>query len=189
MSDTDNKKSSWNTDRIIGVVAMLIGLFTLVIFINQTNIMREQSRLAVKPRLAFGINTDRSVKTTSISLTLTNKGLGPAIIDSLAIYGPESKPYMDFREFLEESYPKVATLGYFKETSNMTRGDVIAPNETFIFYVFVIDTDTVPTLLEKLNMGEDDSYPWTTRVEYSSMYDEHWLMTDKLNDHPIELDD
>ena len=187
MSETQKKQSSWNTDRIIGIVAMLVGLLTLIIFIYQTNIMREQSRLAVKPRLSFGVNTDGNDQTTSISMTLTNKGLGPAMIDSLSISEPGSEAFLDFDAFLETVHPEVAKLGYFRQTANIKRGGVIAANETFTFFVFVVETPKVPTLLQKLNMSEDDPFPWTIHVEYSSMYDERWFTTDKMEDHPVMI--
>ena len=81
-------KKNFNADRIIGLSAMLISLMTLIIFLYQTNLIKKQSVLSVRPRLTFSKNIDKTVTvkdstnstTISIRLTLRNNGLGPAII-------------------------------------------------------------------------------------------------------------
>lgn len=45
-----------STDRLLGTSAMVINVLTLIIFIYQTDIMRLQSKLSVKPRLDFTTN-------------------------------------------------------------------------------------------------------------------------------------
>ena len=182
-------KLKLNTDRIIGLTAMLVGLLTLIIFINQTNIMREQSRLSVKPRLSFRLNMDSDPEHTRFSLKLYNKGLGPAMIDSVSIYGVDAKRYLTYEKFLSASYPLLLELGELQQTATLSKGDVLTANEEFSFFTFQIGNEKVPQVLEYLKMSMDDEFPWTTSIEYSSMYNERWWISDKLRDHPRVLED
>ena len=78
-------KFKMNTDRVIGLSAMLIGLLTLIIFTYQTSIIRKQSRLSVTPRLVFNTIQDQKDSSITYVVEIINKGLGPAVIESINI--------------------------------------------------------------------------------------------------------
>ncbi len=178
-----------STDRVIGLTAMLVGLLTLIIFIYQTNIMREQSRLEVKPRLSFRFSSEENDGEFQLSLKLINKGIGPAIIESAFVNETNSGAYESFEEFLKNVHPKLLELGEMRQTATLSRGDVISPNEAFMFYTFVTNYENFKKLKEYLGLVDEVTYPWTTTVIYASMYDEKWKVTDKLRGHPIVLGD
>lgn len=114
-------KLTFNADRIIGLSAMLISLMTLFIFLYQTNLLREQSRLSVRPRLAFSKNINKlvtmnvsdSTNSTLINITLSlrNDGLGPAIIESNKVVDKNNQ--YDILTFFDTVYPKLKGIWSF----------------------------------------------------------------------------
>ena len=69
-------KKKFNADRILGISAMVISLLTLAIFIYQTDIMRVQSKLSVKPRLDFTTNqggTDSIIVFKEVLISATDQ--------------------------------------------------------------------------------------------------------------------
>ncbi|MFD2588958.1 hypothetical protein ACFSQJ_18680 [Croceitalea marina] len=108
-----------STDRLIGVSAMVISLLTLIIFIYQTNIMREQSKLSVKPRLDFTLNSSIQDTTLILQEVVQNKGLGPAIIDSIYFKYKEDSYEVDTEKFLKQKFPKNPKMGLPISTCNI----------------------------------------------------------------------
>lgn len=183
------EKKRISTDRILGLMAMLVGLLTLIFFIYQTNIMRAQSRLEVKPRLSFRFNSEENDSEMKFSLRLINKGIGPAIIESAFVNEANSNSFESFEKFLTDIHPQILALGELSQNATLSKGDVISANEAFSFYTFVVEREKLPELMKYLGTTEKITYPWTTTVVYSSMYEEKWKVTDKLRDHPIVLED
>jgi hypothetical protein len=68
-----------NSD-IIAAASLLVALFAFFLTAWQARLMHQHSRLSVKPILAWG--TEKKLSTTFLEMvsTLTNKGLGPAIV-------------------------------------------------------------------------------------------------------------
>src|SRR5215831_14236323 len=71
----------WDTDRIISISAMLVGLGSLFIVLYQTELIREQQKASVLPYLLIAYNT--SDKGSYIALL--NVGLGPALIEHVRV--------------------------------------------------------------------------------------------------------
>jgi hypothetical protein len=70
----------WDTDRIVSLSAMLVGLGSLFIVLYQTTLMREQSE-----RRCCRISDLLSIRATTASyIALRNVGLGPRLIDEFS---------------------------------------------------------------------------------------------------------
>ena len=165
---------------------MLISLLTLIIFIYQTNIMRVQSRLSVSPRLTFFTSEDAKDSVLQISTEIVNKGMGPAIIESIHIIH-EGKEYdLDFGKFFEEIYPGLKNFGSLTQSMTMSRGSTLSPNEVNRFFTYKILPSKVEELMQYLGVKEGD-VPFTIEVVYSSVYNEKWKTSNKRDDHPLKL--
>ena len=64
-----------NTDKILGLSAMLISICTLIVFLYQTNLIKKQQYMSVYPYLTLGNNGSF---TADYEYSLTNNGIGPA---------------------------------------------------------------------------------------------------------------
>ena len=90
-------KKFWTGDKITSLSAISISLFTLVVFIYQTNIMREQQHLSVYPHLMMG---NGGTGTLEYKYVLRNDGVGPAIITAIDIRGKENEPYESLSDYV-----------------------------------------------------------------------------------------
>jgi hypothetical protein len=99
--------ASWDTDRIVALSAMAVGLCTLFITLYQTYLARQAQSASVYPYLVFAINsTDEGVY-----ITLRNDGVGPAMVEDLHI-GYRGRDYQkDPYAFFIEQRPEAANAG------------------------------------------------------------------------------
>ena len=66
-----------NTDRIVSLSAMAVGVGSLFIIVYQTQLMREAQHASALPYLAIAVQSSED----GVYLTLRNVGLGPAIVE------------------------------------------------------------------------------------------------------------
>jgi hypothetical protein len=87
-SSTGPKERKFNSELIVAVSAIIISVITAAVTGYQALIMREQQYSSVLPYLQWQMTLDPR---EGFSLTVTNKGVGPAIVKStlLAIDGAE----------------------------------------------------------------------------------------------------
>jgi hypothetical protein len=71
----------WDTDRIVSVSAMLVGLGSLFIVLYQTTLMREQAKASVLPYLMIVYISGND----GAFVALRNVGLGPARIERITV--------------------------------------------------------------------------------------------------------
>ena len=180
------KKLQISTDRLLALSAIMISLLTLIIFIYQTSLIREQSRLSVTPRFSF--NAVQNVKDTILiyKIELENKGLGPGIIEEIKIVHDNKKYDLDFTEFFDQVYPDMEKYGRIISEMTLGTGDTVMPGEEIRLIGFRIPMSKVEGLTQYLgNEGED--FPFTVEVIYSSIYKEKWKTHLNATGHPIQL--
>ena len=190
-----SKKITINSDKIIGISAMLISLLTLFIFLYQTNLLRKQSRLSVRPRLTFSktikktvtLNDSDSVKSTIVNLRLTlrNNGLGPAIIESYKVVDKNDK--YDIIIFFDTVYPKLKEYGVFKEITELEVGEAIPVSETIDVFSYQYNLINEKKIIDYLNIPGPYELPFSMLTEYSSMYEEKWIVDSNTKGHPKRL--
>lgn len=181
------KKFKLNTDKIIGLSAMLISLLTLVIFIYQTNIIREQSRLAVAPRLAFNSSLDTPDSISYFSFHLVNQGLGPAIIESIDIIHEEKRFKLDFRFFFKKEFPEFEKYGSIIQNMIISTGTAISEKDGIKFVTYAFKSENTKELLKYLKVEDEDKKPFEIEVIYSSIYGDQWKINSIIEGHPIKL--
>ncbi len=188
-------KLTFNADRIIGLSAMLISLMTLFIFLYQTNLLREQSRLSVRPRLTFNkninklvtLNVSDSTNSTLINITLSlrNDGLGPAIIELNKVVDKNSQ--YDILTFFDTVYPKLKEYGVFTQLTELELGEAIPASETIDIFSYQYDVTNENKINDYLNISESYVLPFDILIEYSSLYEEKWMVKSNTKGHPKKV--
>lgn len=181
------KKFKLNTDKIIGLSAMLISLLTLIIFIYQTNIIREQSRLSVTPRIAFNTSLDTPDSISIFSYFIVNKGLGPAIIESIEIVYNEKRYKLDFQDFVKNVFPKFNDYGNVIQNMSLESGVTLSEKESLKFFTFKFKAEKTEAFFKYLKVKQNGKLPFDIEVIYSSIYGEKWKVNANQNGHPIKL--
>ncbi len=182
------KKIKINTDRILGISAMVISLLTLIIFIYQTNIMREQSKLSVKPRLDFTTFQTYDDSTVTFQDVLINKGLGPAIIDSIYFVYQDDAHSLNTERFMDAKLPLLLDFGRLTQHSNMGKGSSLTPGEQQSVYTYQLPISKLDSVLEYLNIGLYEDVPFSVEVIYTSIYEDEVWKLNSNDDEPITLE-
>ena len=172
------------TDRLIGISAMIISILTLIIFIYQTHIISKKSKLSVKPRLVFETETKTEKGFKTYILTLTNKGLGPAIIQNCTqIYQNINYPLVDFDHLIMKKFPDIENeKNCDLSTNRIKQGDIIPVNETITVYELKMTSEINLKISKYLNIDD-----LRLEVIYSSMYeDETWRENNDKKEFIIE---
>ena len=79
-----NEKSRGRTvssEMLIAVFAIIISVSTLVVYIYQSNLMKQQQKMSVWPHLTYGPSWGADY----LNVILINRGIGPAIIENVNI--------------------------------------------------------------------------------------------------------
>ena len=165
-------KNRIKTDRIIAFSAMSISLMTLIIFIYQTSMIREQNRLSVTPRLTFNSSEIANDSLITINFELRNNGLGPAIIDSIAIVFKGQRYEADYRSFFEETTPKLYQFVSIPRTVLTSPGEAILAGESLTMFTAATPKAHNAKLQESITSGDFNAFD--VEVIYSSIYKEQW---------------
>jgi hypothetical protein len=114
-----------NTDRILSVSAILIGLMTLVVYFIQTRLIIDQQHAGVWPCIEIsGSNDFKGTKDKEFfRVNVANKGIGPAIIKKVEIKY-KGKVYHELTDVFE-----LATQSN-KYSHSSLEGRTMASNET-----------------------------------------------------------
>ena len=114
-----------NTDRILSVSAIMIGLMTLVVYFIQTRLIIDQQHAGVWPCIELsGTNDMRGTKNKELfNINVINKGIGPAIIKKVEI---------KFRKKIYNDFGDVFTIatGSRNYINSSLEGRTMASNET-----------------------------------------------------------
>ena len=168
------KKSFWTTDKIVSLAAIGISLFTLFIFVKQTNIIERQSRLSVMPYLM--IETSDNGFDRVFIVDVVNHGVGPAIIDYKRIYLNGEAYDLEFVDFLQQKTPMDSVN--VMSSSTLQDGLAIPAGGTRNVVKVGGNDHSYFTFLETMsNLQEEDSFMY--EIYYSSIYGDRWKITSK----------
>ncbi|MEM6719084.1 MAG: hypothetical protein AAF611_07215 [Bacteroidota bacterium] len=182
------KSKRFNSERFLAIIATLVGIMTLIIFIYQTNIIHEQSRLSVTPRLSTSTEITHQDSLVYYSFIIENKGIGPAIINKAEILDGKKSYDLDFEKYFEQVHPKVFELGSFTKTSSLAEGSTLSPNEKQIMFTYAFKINKMPVIQESLGLTNEEQYPFQVVIDYASIYEEVWRIDTELSGHPKKLD-
>ncbi len=182
------KMKKISTDRILGISAMVISVLTLLIFIYQTNIMRVQSKLSVKPRLDFTTSQDGDSTHYVFKEIIQNKGLGPAIVDSIYYRYRGVTHSLNTESLIESQVPKLMDYGTLIQHAVLGKGTTLLAGEEKTIFTYRMPRQNLDSVLSYLKIGIHDDAPFPIEVIYTSIYeDEQWL-SNSLEDEPKKLD-
>jgi hypothetical protein len=95
----------FNTDRILSLMALVVGVGSLAIIVIQTQIMREQQRASVLPYLMLAVQS--STNDSRTYLTVRNAGIGPAMLDDVRVRYKGKDFVGDPYDFFVQQRPEV----------------------------------------------------------------------------------
>lgn len=180
-------KQKFDTSKITAYAAMFISLITLVTFIYQTRLMHEQSRLSVMPRLGFNEATSHTDSSLTVQYQIWNKGLGPAIIESVSIIYQGEKIDGHFNNFLSEKFPAITELTSSNSSVYLSKGSTISEDESVTLIKMVVPSANAAAfraILEPLVENNEIDI----ELIYSSIYNNRWQVNLQSSDStPVPL--
>ncbi len=170
------KKKFWTSDKVVSFVAITISLFTLFIFVKQTNIIEEQSRLSVMPYLLLETSNDSYAKTFKIEIV--NHGVGPAIIESRIIYLNGEAYDMEFADFFKNQLIGTDSVEILNRTT-LQNGFALPSGNARNLITVGGDDYSYKTFLKIMNAAQKDSFNY--EIKYKSIYGDRWLISGNTN--------
>ncbi|MEM6397992.1 MAG: hypothetical protein AAF741_16700 [Bacteroidota bacterium] len=183
-------KSTARFQAITAIAVTIISLCALAVSIYQTKILAEQQALATKaekaqlwPRLNF--NSEMEVRQEgfySLSLYVTNVGVGPAIVENFKLMYKDSQFYF-WSYPLEQAFGEVAADSMIAEylegmTSNTLKIDQVIPAGQKI-KLFNITANEPGLFEDGFNLYVSEDQP-RFEVIYRSVFDDRWEVKSKL---------
>jgi hypothetical protein len=93
--------SKFNTDRIVSLTALAVGIGSLVVVVYQTQLSRQAQHASVRPYLYIQLMSNDQ----DVGLLLTNSGIGPALIDDVRVRYQGKSVIGDPFEFFTNTQP------------------------------------------------------------------------------------
>ncbi|WOC25844.1 hypothetical protein LY624_14880 [Pseudoalteromonas sp. N1230-9] len=132
---------------------------------QQSKSNRQHNELSVRPAICSNFDTHQN----ELNFTITNKGLGPAIVDEFKFYHKnELITYSKFEEIINEKYRKVSAFKKPPITSTQSQGSYIAKDETITILKL-----TLHDLLKQPNISnifKEIESTFSLEFEYTSFY-------------------
>ena len=159
-----------STDRLLAFSAVFLSLAALVVSIFQTAILREQQRASVWPRL----QVDRNAIDSNYLLTLTNGGVGPALIRAYGLRhaGADFAQAGELsREVIRDlgSYDSLGAFGWYY--ADVERGEVIRAGQE----IELLRSVGSPRLRDALDSVFDPASAVLT-IRYADVYGNEWTL-------------
>jgi hypothetical protein len=173
----------WNSDRIVSLTALVVGVGSLFTVVYQTYLTRQAQDASMLPYLAIAI----SASPTGTYITLANTGLGPALIEDVRVVEPG-------REFVGDPHDFYLEVGEFDgdilDVDKIVPGRLIPPGA----YIQMLGTgsqaidgvllDEFLTLFEVAEVprswyaqrGEIGTEKAVLEITYASVYGDRWRL-------------
>jgi len=97
--------SNLNADRVVSIIAIVVGVGSLAVVVLQTQIMREQQRASVLPYLMLAVQS--SINDSRTYLTVRNAGIGPALLGDVRVRYKGKDFVGDPYDFFVQQRPEV----------------------------------------------------------------------------------
>lgn len=181
------KKKFWNSDKILSLSALCISLFTLMVFVYQTNLIRKQQFMSVYPHLAL---TNTNSGSLEYQYVLKNDGIGPAFIKSITIEDLSGANYNSINEYLVTKLSANDSIWIYN--SDIFEGQLIPANESMALFGLFDEEQTSARGLPKNSIyGAKklrqilNNEEVTITIVYESIYGEKWSINNK-SETPIK---
>lgn len=189
------KVKFWTSEKLLSLTALLVSLSTLVVFVYQTQLIRQQQYASVYPYLQLGNEYSGTFK---YKFVLVNEGIGPAVIEDIKIYSSGAEVYDDVIDYVDARVMEEDSVWYVYSNLNVGK---LMPAEKKIPLIQVVDD----ALLEELGVEDLEGLPPNTlkgvaalyevlnndslkiEITYSSIYGETWMLRNGGN-APVKLE-
>lgn len=166
------KKPFWTSDKIVSFTAVFISLATLYIFVRQTNIIEEQSRMYVMPYLRLESTNDN--KNGFLRFDIQNYGVGPAIIEKREIFYQGERFEMEFADFFHTEMKEMEDIDIVTD-ANIGPGTAIPSGGSRHILQFCDTPECHAELFKVLPLLEERDFDY--RIQYRSIYGDRWEIT------------
>jgi hypothetical protein len=148
---------------ILATMATIVSTSALVVSLMQTYYQHKYLHAAAWPHLQATAhrNEDKDSTKSSIVIKLMNKGVGPAIVESVT-YTYKGKEIKNIEELIEAVIGK----NFAGEYKNIGNGEVMAQNEEFN-HIGIMGTKNGKLFSDALIFIK-------MRIVYSSVHDQRW---------------
>ena len=172
-----------DTDRVISLTAMLIGLGSLFIIVYQTMLTREAQHASVLPYLSIVITSTND----GVSVNLANVGIGPALIDGIRVRDQGRVHEGDLHDFFVARFPEEKRFAVDKvlrgrlipagQNVQMLGMDGAQPGQEFLAGLLrLVEIADAPRAWVA-NVGGLGGVKAVIEVDYSSVYGDRWRLT------------
>ena len=139
-----------DTDRILSLTAMLVGVGSLVTLAYQAGLTRQSQHASMRPYLYVQLMANDQ----GVHVLLTNSGIGPALIDDVHIHYQGRDIPGDPYDFFTAQRPDIAKLGV--DVDKVLKGRLIPAGATI---AMVGNTGSQKTLPDYLRLFEISEVP------------------------------
>ena len=155
-----------STDKIISYSALMVSLGTLVVLIYQSDLMRRHEEKSVFPKVELWNSPGKE----TYSMSVINKGVGPAIIENVTIIHRENQYETEPLLFVNQYLDTLTNEELVMDAESLYPGVILAPNQRSNLFTI------------KRNIASDSliSYFYLRkiqiRISYSSIYGDQWTI-------------
>lgn len=180
---TKQKINFWNSEKLLSLSAILISVSTLIVFVYQTRLIREQQYKSVYPHLNFSKKVNSSKN--ELTLYVRNFGIGPAIITSTKVIEKGKVIETDLGWYMHNLIQRdsIVNIQPYYGISSISRGIIPEKEKISMFYLYENDFDEEFKTLYNFVDGDDIEFV----IEYESIYGEKWRVSNKV-DVPQKID-
>jgi hypothetical protein len=177
-----------NTDRIVSLSAMVVGIGSLIMVTYQTQLMRQSQHASVLPYLMIAVHSNDA----GVHLVLSNAGVGPALIEDVRIR-------RESREIRSDPYDYFTSLHADSgqvDAGKLIPGQLIPAGAQVQMLGVAAHSALRPTLLRELlhafeiaevprrwyvSVGALERDKAVIEITYASVYGERWrLRSDRM---------
>lgn len=160
------KSKIFRPDFIVALLAVIIGLCTMIVYIYQANIMSKQMHASVWPYLQPNFTDGKE----GIFIKVNNKGVGPAIVKSAYVIA-DGERYADSKKNLDSLAFKLTGNRQLLNGYTNLKDRVISAGEVIDFIEI---TDSASVVLFKKALYNKHSI--SIEICYCSVYGDCWIV-------------
>ena len=174
---------------VVGVVALFIAIDQSRIASRQAEIMEQTVQASVWPVVQFDVATDQDIRNAHATVSLSNSGVGPAIIKGVQI-SRDGVPLPNIDAFLERRLDTTQGMRFQLDTMRGT-GRVLAAGETVMLgdAHWELMVGQIPSgMRDNIYAYFDELSALDGAICYCSVLDDCWVnRTDNYaNPEPVE---
>jgi hypothetical protein len=175
----------FNSDRIVSLSAMAVGVGSLFIILYQTQLMRESQHASALPYLMLAVNANQN----GVNITLSNAGIGPALIDDIRVRYQGREHVGDVHDFYISLHPKSDSVLSINKilpgrlipagvSIDMLGMQVTNASERGVFLVELLHLFEVAEVARSwyANVGAAGKEKAVIEITYSSVYGDRWRL-------------